>query len=631
MASIDPRIGSELAGYRIESVLGRGGMSVVYLAEDQSLHRRVALKVLAPDLARDERFRSRFIRESEMAAGIDHPNIVPIYQAGEADGLLFIAMRYIRGSDLKTVIELEGRLDSARATSIVRQAANALDAAHAQGLVHRDVKPANLLLAPGPDPEQPDQVYLSDFGLTKRPTSRSGLTNTGQFIGTVDYMAPEQIEGKTIDGRVDVYSLGCVLYECLTGDVPYPKDNEVAVIYAHLQQAPPSVAAIRPDLPPEIDEVIAQAMAKDPDGRYATCGAMAKALRSVLAPSSAPELPVSVEAPPARGPATPAPARRPSRGRPWWRQRVTAVAAVVVIAVAAGAVVLLTRSGGSTPGPSPPGIAVPRGLALIDPSSNRVVARVPYEGACCVTLVQGTVWAGGNDEVVKVSPITNQVVATIPHVYRPLSWGNELWGFANGAVRIDPNSNRIVRQVSFVNLGFDGAAIDHRALWMISSGNQAVLEVDKRTGKELGRIPISVGGIDGTAAGDGALWITDKANSTVLRIDARTHVVKEVPVHHPSGIAIAPGGVWIVDALDGILTELSRDGGAVLATVNLHMAQGNQDAAIAVGPDAIWVTDTFGGQLIRVDLFTHQVVARITVGPGPDSVAADANDVWITR
>jgi len=221
----DARIGTELGGYRIERVIGRGGMSSVYLAEHIRLGRMVALKLLSPELAGSERFRDRFLRESKLAASIDHPNIVPIYDADEVGDVLFIAMRYVEGSDLKEVIRAEGRLDAVRTAAIVGQIASALDAAHEHGLVHRDVKPGNVLLTPD------DHVYVSDFGLTKRALSVSGLTATGQLVGTIDYVAPEHIKGDVVDGRADVYSLGCVVVECLTGHVPYLRDLEVGVLW----------------------------------------------------------------------------------------------------------------------------------------------------------------------------------------------------------------------------------------------------------------------------------------------------------------------------------------------------------------------------------------------------------------
>ena len=272
---VDLQPGTEVAGYRIARTLGRGGMSVVYLAEHEWLQRKVALKVLAPQLAEDERFRERFVRESRLAASLDHPNVIPIYEAGASGGDLFIAMRYVEGTDLRTLLHEGGALEPARALDIVRQVAAALDAAHEQGLVHRDVKPANVLLARKRGSEAGEHVYLSDFGLTKRSASDSGITGTGQFVGTLDYAAPEQFKGGTPDARTDVYSLGCVLFECLTGGPPFTSENDAGLMYAHLQEPPPSVTAVHPGLPGAIDMVLARAMAKAPSDRIGSAGALA--------------------------------------------------------------------------------------------------------------------------------------------------------------------------------------------------------------------------------------------------------------------------------------------------------------------------------------------------------------------
>jgi WD40 repeat protein/tRNA A-37 threonylcarbamoyl transferase component Bud32 len=274
--SDDPQVGTELAGYRIESLLGRGGMSFVYLAEDLRLKRRVALKLLAAGLAEDESFRERFLRESELAASLDHPNIVPIYEAGTTEDLLFIAMRYVEGRDLKERLR-RARLDPADAIGILAQVASALDAAHARGLVHRDVKPSNLLLDTGARPDGSDHVYLADFGLTKRVSEETAIGDDGHLMGTIDYVAPEQIAGEEIDGRADLYSLGCVLYECLVGRPPFRGDSDIAVVFAHLEAEPPAPSAQRPELPATLDAVIARALAKDPQQRYPSCREFARA------------------------------------------------------------------------------------------------------------------------------------------------------------------------------------------------------------------------------------------------------------------------------------------------------------------------------------------------------------------
>jgi serine/threonine protein kinase len=267
------RIGTQVAGFRIESVLGRGGMSVVYVAEQVRLGRKVALKVLTTELAWDEQFRERFVRESQIAAAIDHPNIIPIYDAGEDDGLLYIAMRFVEGPDLKEVLK-RGNLGVGRTIFLIEQIASALDAAHAHSLVHRDVKPGNILLE-----ETTDHAYLTDFGVAKQTTAR-GLTSTGHFLGTVEYAAPEQIEGGPVDARTDVYALGCVLYECLTSTPPFSQGTEHAVLHAHLVDPPPSVTRVRPDLPHGLDGVIATALAKDPGERFASCGELVHAARN---------------------------------------------------------------------------------------------------------------------------------------------------------------------------------------------------------------------------------------------------------------------------------------------------------------------------------------------------------------
>ena len=279
--------GAEIAGYRIESVIGRGGMAVVYRAEDSRLGRKVALKLLAPVLAQNQHFQQRFIRESRLAASLDHPNIVPIYEAGESEGHLFIAMRYVHGSDLKVVLAQDERISTARLLRLFVQIGDALDAAHLLGLVHRDVKPGNILVSSAMEHSghaHPDHVYLTDFGLTKRTSSLSGsMTETGHFLGTVDYVSPEQIQGGPVSPATDTYALGCVLYESLTGQLPFNRDDDAAVLWAHLVEMPPPVTAARPDLPPAIDDVVNRALSKAPEDRYDACSEMMRDLEQALA------------------------------------------------------------------------------------------------------------------------------------------------------------------------------------------------------------------------------------------------------------------------------------------------------------------------------------------------------------
>jgi serine/threonine protein kinase len=271
--------GDEFAGYRIERRLGRGGMGILYLAMEPGLDRRVALKLIAPEAAADEVFARRFAEESRIAASIEHPNVVPIYAAGEQDGIPFIAMRFVSGSDLGRRISRTGRLDPERAVALIAQIGNGLDAIHAAGLVHRDVKPANVLLS---GEEGAEHAYITDFGVARNVATQSGLTQTGRFVGTLDYVAPEQISGGLVDARVDVYALGCLLYKLLTGDVPFPREGEAARLYAHLNDPPPAPSLHAPEVPMALDDVAIRAMSKQPEDRFPSAGDLGRAAVAAL-------------------------------------------------------------------------------------------------------------------------------------------------------------------------------------------------------------------------------------------------------------------------------------------------------------------------------------------------------------
>ena len=261
---LERSIGSVFAGYRIDRVIGRGGMGVVYLATQVALDRLVALKLVAPELGAEATFRERFARELKFVAAIDHPNVIPVYDARSEEGMLFIAMRYVDGTDLRELLLGEGPLEPARAVSLFEQVADALDAVHELGVVHRDVKPANVLIGRRRGVEH---VFLTDFGLSKHTTSGFGMTAPGQWVGTVDYVPPEQILGQTLDLRTDVYALGCMLYEILTGQVPYAKEGDAAKLWAHMNDDPPAPSAVRGELPEALDDVVARALAKQPGDR----------------------------------------------------------------------------------------------------------------------------------------------------------------------------------------------------------------------------------------------------------------------------------------------------------------------------------------------------------------------------
>ncbi|MCW2917371.1 MAG: Serine/threonine protein kinaselike protein [Actinomycetia bacterium] len=336
----DPRLplyGPELIGqwvgnYRVEALVGQGGMGEVYRAYDQRLGRQVALKVPAPQLARDERFRLRFIRESRTVASIDHPHIIPVYEAGEDRGLLYIVMRYVEGRDLRALLDAEGTLPMARANLLFFQVASALDAAHEHGLVHRDVKPANILIAAG----DPEHAYLTDFGLTKSVTSNAGLTIEGEILGTPRYVAPEQITGdRPIDARCDVYALACVVYETLAGVPPFQCDTTMGLLYAHVSDPPDPLTVHRPELPPAVDRVMARGLAKSPDERYGTCLGLVRELRDAMS-ADRPGLPAT---------------RR--------RRRPMLAGAAVLAAVAALIIALVVVLGGGGPATFPGSVAAP--------------------------------------------------------------------------------------------------------------------------------------------------------------------------------------------------------------------------------------------------------------------------------
>ncbi len=345
--------GDVFAGCRIEEVAGRGGMGVVYRATQLSLDRTVALKVIAPHYASDPGFRDRFSREARLAASIDHPGVAPVHDFGEVDGVPYLVMAFIPGDDLEKILARDGRIESSRAARIVAQVGAALQAAHDRGLVHRDVKPANIMVTPVRDDEE--RIFLTDFGLT-RPPERTNLTAAGQFIGTPDYMAPEQLQDLPITGRVDVYSLGCMLYEMLTGEIPYASDSTMRKLWAHVNEPIPVPSA--KGAPVAFDAVVARALAKDPNERFATPTELGRAALAAV-PGGVPTVvgePVptpaaTIASTPPSAPAENAPTAVISGGR---RSRTVAITAGALVLFSAGAVgaVLLTRDDDPTGSPT---------------------------------------------------------------------------------------------------------------------------------------------------------------------------------------------------------------------------------------------------------------------------------------
>jgi len=338
--------GDEFAGYRIEQRLGRGGMGILYLALEPGLERRVALKLIAPEAAADDVFARRFAEESRIAAAIEHPNVVPIYAAGEEEGVPWIAMRYVAGSDLGRRLAREGRLDQRQAVDLIAQIGNGLDAIHAAGLVHRDVKPANVLLSGEPGAEH---AYITDFGVARNVATESGLTQTGRFVGTLDYVAPEQIAGGPVDARVDVYALGCLLFKLLTGEVPFPREGEAARLYAHLHDPPPAPSLYVPEVPMALDDVVVRAMSKEPDDRYPSAGDLGRAAQAALSGGAVavPERTVATGAAATRESEPPTQKLPDEPSEPNRRGLLFGAGALALVAAIVLAVVLSSGGGGS--------------------------------------------------------------------------------------------------------------------------------------------------------------------------------------------------------------------------------------------------------------------------------------------
>jgi len=675
-STLDPRIGTELAGYRIEALLGRGGMSVVYRAEDLALERKVALKVLAPELAENERFRERFLRESRVAASIDHSNIIPIYEARETDGLLYIAMRYVEGTDLGSLLEREGPLEPDRALSILGQVASALDTAHfARGLVHRDVKPGNILIAPEPGADPPEHAYLCDFGLSKHAADEGSMTEGGELLGTLDYVAPEQIETEPVDGRTDVYSLGCVLYECLTGDVPYRKDSKMALLWAHLQGAPPSASEHNPELPAELDAVIARALAKSPDDRYPTCRELIAAARAELRSDSDER---------------PAPGIR--RAGPALTRRTWLLAALLALLVAAAAAVpaiLLSRGDDGAPGrqaetpaavspvaaagagqsSSSAAAAVGAGsLIRIDPKTNQVVATIPVgRSPRHVTFGQGAVWIANHDDgtVSKVDPQTNAVAETVgaggaPEGIVAGGEGAAVWvakgedgvaairEFTGNAPGEQPRQTAFALPLSTEAAGaldeYLDVALGEGSLWAVNYAGGTVLRIDPESGEVMATIEVP-GKPFTVAVGEGSVWVGDHADGNVLRVNPATNRITQTidlggdgrgPFGHLE-VAVGEGSVWVTSPGSDDVWRIDPKTGDVVAA--LHVDEPHPEDAppyypgiadIAVGRGAVWVA--FGsGTVSRLDPKTGEVVSSIEVGGRPFALAVSEDGVWVTR
>jgi streptogramin lyase len=529
---------------------------------------------LRPDLSRDEAFRQRFVHESEAAASTEHPNIVPIYSAGEADGVLYIAMRYVEGDDLRHLISNRGPLPPDRAIEIVSQIASALDAAHARGLVHRDVKPGNILLDEG------GNAYLSDFGLIKRSTVDTGLTETGQFMGSIEYCAPEQIRGDEVDGRADVYSLACVLYESIAGRPPFQRDTEVATLYAHLEQDPPRLASDGSGPVRELDPVVAKAMAKRPSDRYASAGEFAGAARHAAGVTSGERQAAAPRSP---------------------RRRILLVAGAVAAALAAAGLALALSSGDDGTPPSGPAAtgSLTNAVQRIDPDTGEVMQSI-----------------GGINQKAENLRVSGFAAGE-----------GGLWvtNFAN-LQHVDPVSGTVRANVS-IQSPFLTPIVAFRIVWIAT--DDAVERVNPAT-DELLR-PIGLEQLSGIAippfiaAGEGAVWVV--LDKVLSQIDPATNEIvhETTPVPGSTGIAVGEGAVWVIDKLTGSLTAIDPATGAARASADLP---GNLDDVVA-GGGSVWVLDRAVGTVSVVDPQTLTVDATVRVGDEEQNLVFGAGAVWL--
>jgi len=608
-------IGTDFVGYRIEALIGRGAMGVVYRAYDLRLKRTVALKLVAPELALDARFRTRFVRETELAMSLEHPNVVPIYDAGDVDSRLYLAMRLVDGSDLRALLRNEGRLNAARALAICRQVGAALDAAHAKGLVHCDVKPSNVLV------DRNDHVYVADLGLSRRlEDQRPG---DDRSIGTPAYLAPEQIEGALIDGRADVYSLGCLLYQCLTGELPFVRDSRLAMAWAHLEEEPPNASDEVANLPPNIDHVLRRAMAKVPDERYSSCAAFLEDAEQALGFG------------------------RPDRVV---RKRLLLGAGVAVLSAAAVSV-LLFRNGG--PAPSAP-VVRPNTLVRIDPKTNtvRAVIGVPYLPSA-TAVAGGSVWvySHGAGTLSEIDAETNSVRQTVrlraSPTYLGLPYGPALAADRDGAwiAGVDQTGASYLTSVRRGGAKRDyrldvepkGVAVGEGAVWVLGSrhGDQ-LLRVDPRTGAIAGRKRFPAATVvNSVTAGLRAVWVAGSSPELLYSIDPRRLAIRgRVPVGKgASRPVLRYGDVWI-GASPG--TTLIVDPISLKIRGSLTCCPPEEGSSSA-GFGSTWMISWPTGGIVRFDADTRQVAATIHLtdsamygGPCETSIAAGAGAVWVT-
>jgi streptogramin lyase len=593
-------IGSTLAGYRLDALIARGGMGVVYRATHLGLERSVALKVIARELADREGFRERFLRESRLAARLDHPSVVPIFDSREVNGELIVAMRLVEGGDLRKLIDREGPLAPERAVALLGQVAAALDAAHAAGIVHRDVKPHNVLI-------EADRAFLSDFGLAKA-LEEDGAGSGTSVVGTAEYMSPEQWRGGSVGPAADVYSLGCVLYEAMTGIVPFARGE----------------ADSEPEIPQGLDEVIERAVSKDPDDRYPSAGALIAAARERQGdtPAATRVLSASAERPTAP--------IRPAAAPAWRRGRNLAYIGAGLATVAVMAVLVLALLGGdggvdvSAPiavGSPPLRIAAAHEaiwvtsekdgtLTRLDPDSGDRVGK-PLQlgvGISGVVFGEGSVWVSDppTGEVLRIDPRSEAVIDRIAVGGKPgpLAFGQgRVWvadDTGSGVSVINARGGRVIRRGLVTHAAPLRLAVGSGGLWVSSASTGTLRRIDLSTIRPGSSILVGRGPA-GVAVADGLVWVANSRAATVSTVDATTQIVvgEQIGVGgRPGGVAAGTSAVWVASAAEDAVTRIDLDSGRPQGA---PIEVGPEPGAVAVGESAVWVGNNGDGTVTRIE------------------------------
>ncbi|HEX7278785.1 MAG TPA: serine/threonine-protein kinase [Solirubrobacterales bacterium] len=586
----DFSIGEEVAGYRIEEQIARGGMGVVYRATHLGLDRPVALKVIARELADRKGFRERFLRESRLAARLEHPSVVPVYDSREVDGELLVIMRLIEGGDLRGLIDREGPLPPRRAINLLAQVADALDAAHAAGIVHRDVKPHNILV-------EGDRAYLSDFGLAKA-VDESGAASSASVVGTAQYMSPEQWRGDSIGPAADVYSLGCVLYEAITGIPPFEREE----------------AETPPEMPQGVEESIRRAVAKDPGARYDTAGALIAAARDAEGSEVRPTAVLSRDA----SERSTVPNRSQGFfGRLGGRATAWLVGGVVIFVAAMLAAALFLLLGSDGPEVSDP-IEVGTPPLRIDAGPKAVWVTSERDGT-----------------LTRLDPETGEIVG------RPKQLGRGVSGVAIGGnwtwvtnpnrgelLRLDSSSGRVLRRVPLK--GEPGPiALGGGRVWLADEGGRGVSAVNAE-GARLYRsgLPPQSPGLR-LAWGARGLWVAIADAGVVRRVDPAT-LTAGAPIRvggGPAGITVAGGFVWVASARSGRVSKIDPALGQVTP-----IEVGGHPGGIDGGTSAVWVANREDATVSQIDLESGEVEGDpVAVGPEPGAVAVGGDAVWVAN